>query len=61
MVTYSVTTELHTPWWKKVLRFLRIIKLREEFKLTLSSDFNFSVGEVLYGGQGKVKVLEILY
>jgi urease accessory protein UreE len=35
MITYLVTLEIQTPWWKKVLRFFRLMKQREEFKLTL--------------------------
>lgn len=30
---YLVTTELKTSIWKKVLRFFRLIKKREEFEI----------------------------
>lgn len=30
---YIVTTELKTSIWKKVLRFFRLIKKREEFEI----------------------------
>lgn len=46
---YKVTTELRTPWWKKLLRFLRIIKKREEFLLTFYGDY-FKAREILDSG-----------
>ncbi len=36
MTSYLVTLEIETPWWKKVLRFFRIIKKREEFTINLN-------------------------
>lgn len=48
---YTLTTELNTPLWKKILRFLRIIKPREEFELVMSFDA-FSVGDIITSGDG---------
>ena len=38
MTTYIVTLEIRTPWYKKLLRFFKIMKERDEFALTLSTD-----------------------
>lgn len=52
MTEYKVTTELATSRWKKILRWFRIIKSREEFKIVLVYS-HFNVGDVLdTGGKG---------
>lgn len=54
---YTVTLELHTPWYIKVLRFLRLKKKREDFVLHLDTDF-FEEGDMLVVSEGE-KVLII--
>jgi hypothetical protein len=51
MTTYTVTLELKTSWWKKFWRFFKVIKQREEFKLTLSADC-FKEGDILASPEG---------
>ena len=46
MTTYLVTLELKTTWWKKLLRFFKLIKKRTDFSLTLSTDC-FKKGDIL--------------
>jgi hypothetical protein len=46
MTTYLVTLEIETPWWKKVLRFFRLVKRREDFIITLFTSL-FEEGEIL--------------
>jgi len=58
MVRYKVTTEIKTALWKKILRWFKIIPKLPVFTLILNADFR--VGHVLYGGQGKVKILKVL-
>lgn len=31
ITTYKVTTEIKTSWWKKLLRFFKLLKPRVEF------------------------------
>ena len=38
MTTYTVTTELTTPWWLKLLRYFRLKKKRESFEIVLNWD-----------------------
>lgn len=61
MARYKVTTELKTPLWKKVLRWIKLIPALPTFTLILNDDFDgFEKGSILFGGQGKVKIIEIL-
>ena len=46
---YKITTELKTPWWLKLLRFLRLKERRQEFDLILGYD-GFNKGDVLSNG-----------
>jgi hypothetical protein len=46
MTTYLVTLEIETPWWKKVLRFFRLVKRREDFTINLNY-FTLTKGEIL--------------
>jgi hypothetical protein len=58
MTEYIVTLEVHTPIWKKVLRFFRLIKQREDFSLILNYDV-FTVGEILIQlGGGNLLILK---
>lgn len=58
-VLYTVTQELHTPWWLKLFRFLRLTKKMETFQLTF--DFNWHyLGDLLYvGGEEPLKIVDI--
>jgi len=51
MYRYTLTTELKTPLWKRGLRFLRLMKPREEFELVMSFDA-FWVGDIVTSGDG---------
>lgn len=58
---YTVTTELFTPWWLKVLRFLRLKPKRVEFSVLFRHAF-FQEDCILDLTQGKVKILKkIMY
>lgn len=58
---YKVTLELQTPWWLELLRFFRIKGKRIDFELVFNENFDaFKEGDVLYGGQGTVKIVETL-
>ena len=46
MATYLVTLEIKSPWWKKVLRFFRLVKRRDEFVITLNYS-SLTKGEIL--------------
>jgi hypothetical protein len=59
MNNYLVTLELKTSWWKKILRFFKIIKQREEFKITLYTNC-FKKGDILKEGVGGGNRLLIL-
>ena len=51
MTTYLITLEIETPWWKKVLRFFKLVKKREEFTINL----NYSTlrkGDILLQPEG---------
>lgn len=49
---YKVTPEIYLPSrWKRFLRFLRLIKKREEYYLRFTYD-GFSIGDTLYLGVG---------
>lgn len=56
MTKYTVTTELKTPWWKKVLRFVRIMKSRKKFELLFIEDY-YSVGALLETSSCKVLII----
>lgn len=58
---YRVTNELSIPWWVKLFRFFRLKRKGVDFELNLNEYFNtFKIGDILYGGQGKIKILELL-
>lgn len=46
---YKVATELKTPWWLRLLRWLRLRPKRREFDLLLDYD-GFNKGDVLSDG-----------
>lgn len=46
MAEYIVTLEIKTPFWKKLFRFFRLIKQREEVTLILDTDL-FKEGDIL--------------
>lgn len=48
MVTYTVTKEIKTPWWLKVLRFFRLKNKREEFEILLNWD-KFNSNDIILG------------
>ena len=52
MVKYIVTLEIKTPFWKKLFRFFRLIKQREEFTLILETDL-FKEGDILSQSDGE--------
>jgi hypothetical protein len=57
---YLVTSEIKTPWWKKILRFLRIMKKKETFCMTLHGQY-FKVGDIFHTGPGETfLILQIL-
>jgi len=56
MVIYTVTSELETPWHKKLIRWLKIIKKREEFEIAFTRDF-YSVGDIIQDGVSESKIL----
>ncbi len=56
MITYIVTKEIKTSWWKKLLRFLSLIKPREEFEICFSYN-KFNVGEVLSNGDCDIRLI----
>lgn len=55
IINYTVTRELKTPWWKKLLRFFGLTDPREEFDIQVSLDA-FDVGDILSMGD-KAEVL----
>lgn len=58
--TYLVTFEINTPIWKKVLRFFKFMKQREEFQITLSNN-SLKVGDtLLYHKKRKILILKRL-
>ena len=61
MARYKVTTELKTPLWKKVLRWMRIYPKMETFELQTNYDI-FKPTEVIKAGwQNKtVKIIKKL-
>ena len=48
MTTYTVTTELKTSWWVKLLRYFRLKNKRKEFKVTLGFD-GYWYGDIIGG------------
>jgi hypothetical protein len=43
---YLVTDEIFTPKWKRILRYFRLIKRRNEFFIVLKEDY-FDVGSII--------------
>ena len=61
MAKYKVTTEIKTSLWKRILRTLNIIPGLPTFTLVLNEDFDeFYKGQVIFGGKGKIKIVEKL-
>lgn len=57
MTIYTVTTELRTNWWLKILRFFFIKKGIEKFEICMNSS-SFKKGDILKAVQGvEIKVL----
>lgn len=57
MTRYTVTLELKTPWYKKALRYLGLMKPRIEFEILLVYSY-FSVGNIIdTGGKGNTLAL----
>ena len=55
MVTYKVTTEINTSWWKRIFRFFNLFAPRKEFEVTTSLT---TIRDVFYAGKfGIVKVI----
>lgn len=60
IVKYKATLELHTPWWKKLLRFFHLKAPREEFILCFN-DTVFEAGDIATAGtkeEDKVLILK---
>ena len=57
MTTYTVTTELTTPWWLKLLRYFRLKNKREEFYLTFAST-PYEKDDILETGNCKIKIVK---
>ena len=57
MTTYTVTTELKTSWWLKLLRFFGIKNKREEFYITFVKT-PFEKDDIVETGSGKIKIIE---
>jgi hypothetical protein len=53
---YKVTTKLDTPWWKRLLRWLRLSEPIEEFEIEFTEDY-FSIGDILDATNCKVKII----
>lgn len=61
-VLYTVTQELHTPWWLKLFRFLRLAKKMKTFQLTFDFDW-YGFGDLLYvesGGPFKIVDVHVI-
>ena len=43
---YLVTDEIFTPKWKRILRYFRLIKRRNEFFIVLKEDY-FDTGDMI--------------
>ena len=57
MTTYTVTTELKTSWWLKLLRFFRIKSKRADFNITLNYNF-FEKDDILNSGNYSMKIVK---
>lgn len=57
MTTYTVTTEIKTPWWLKLLRFFRIKSKRTDFNITLNYTF-FEKDDILNNGNFYMKIVK---
>lgn len=57
-VEYTVTSELKTPWWLKLLRFFRIKNKREEFTILLKYD-GYNINDIILA-TSKGKDLKVL-
>ena len=45
MVTYKVTTEINTSWWKRIFRFFNLFLPRKGFEIVLNSAKNIKTEE----------------
>ena len=54
-VEYTVTSELETSWWLKLLRFFRIKNKREDFTILLKYN-GYKINDIILS-TSKVKVL----
>ena len=46
MTEYTVTTEVKTSWWLKILRFFRIKNKRESFTILLTYD-GYNINDII--------------
>lgn len=55
--TYIFPHELKTPWWKRLLRFFRLLKPRETFVVTFMLG-TFKKGDIVdFGGDQRAVIL----
>jgi len=61
MARYKVTTELKTPLWKKVLRWMRLYPKMEIFEIQLSAwADSFEKGHILVSNGAEIKIIKKL-
>lgn len=60
MTTYTITTELKTTWWLKLLRFLRIKSKRVEFNIAIHCNI-YEKDDILNNGNFDFKIVKRLY
>lgn len=58
MVTYKVTTEINSSWWKHIFRFFNLFPPREEFEIVLNSDW-YKEGDILRGNGANLLCLGV--
>lgn len=46
LTEYTVTSELKTPWWLKILRFFRVKNKREDFTILLKYD-GYKINDII--------------
>lgn len=46
MTEYTVSTEVKTSWWLKILRFFRIKNKREEFTILLKY-YGYNINDII--------------
>ena len=57
MTRYIVTSEFKTSKWKKVLRFFKFIKPREDFELVFFAN-GFTPNEIIISGNYQYKIIK---